>query len=463
MSHLYKYKLFYLISLLIFILSGSLFTTNFPLHGYLQANNAPVSFRFGYFGEQKNQLDLLGWMNQSMGVSLFAAADHLFEKTDKLPLHSFLPVFDSSSSANPESFEHNYSYLPTDLLPSYGRSVYYMDYGNARLLFLDTASITEGNNAQLDWLQKTISDNKQVHNFVLLNQDPGFPAFWETVRKLGVNLVLIQDNVYVPHAVLTQESAEYRSTAYPGWGLWDVYHQFSQPHMLIIEGTDNKLTVKVQDQKGNGLDQLKQDVVSIRYADSVNERAYISIQSLWHYHPGSKDIKAAVPVELDITGENPIQKPFTLPADDWRSPQYDDSSWEVGRAPLGHTQDKADQRKIQKTLPVNGDSPVYYFRKTFEIDDDPSKLSNLLLHISYEDGFVAYLNGSEIYRDSIREGLVDYRSLALPSEYNFYNLFSLKNHIGKLVKGTNTIAVEVHRSHPKAPNLLFDLSLSYEE
>ncbi|HEY0826827.1 MAG TPA: hypothetical protein VGE40_01920 [Bacilli bacterium] len=45
-------------------------------------------------------------------------------------------------------------------------------------------------------------------------------------------------------------------------------------------------------------------------------------------------------------------------------------------------------------------------------------------------------------------------------EENFYSRFPIKAHIDKLKQGTNTIAVKVYRSHPKAPNMLFDLNLS---
>lgn len=459
MLHLRKFKLFYATIGMIIILTSTLFTTNFPFQGYLQPNNAPVSFRIGYFGDQASNQPLREWMNGLKDISLFAAADRLYAKTDKLPLLSFLPIYDSSSSA--AEFAANYPYLPDNLLPNFGRTVYHIDYGNARLLFLDAAELKDENSPQLAWVKKTVDENKQTHNLVLINHDPKFPQFWELLRKVGINLVLIGDEVYVPHEVITQEATEYRPTEYSGWGIWKVSNQFSQPHLLILEGMDTQLTVKVQDQQGKRFDQMIVDVTNLRSTDDVSERALVSIQSLWRYHPGSKDVPAYIPKELDITGETPIQKAFTLPADDWRSPQYNDTTWQVGRAPLGHSQNKVDQRKIQKKLPVVKRSPVYYFRKTFEVEEDPALIKNLTLHVAYEDGFVAYLNGSEIYRDTIREGLVDYRSLGLPSEFNFYTMFPLKNHINKLIKGTNTLAVEIHRSHPRSPNLLFDLSLTY--
>ena len=66
-------------------------------------------------------------------------------------------------------------------------------------------------------------------------------------------------------------------------------------------------------------------------------------------------------------------------------------------------------------------------------------------------------------RDGIRTGLLTHSSLAFHNEPAIYQSKDLSNHIPKLVKGTNVISIEVHRSHPKSPNLLFDLSLSYEK
>ncbi len=461
MSYFAKYKFFLSMLLLFIILCGSLFTTHVPSAGYLQANNAPVTFRLAYFGEQQSQLKLRDWIEALKPVSLFTSTDFMFEQNKELPLTSFFPVYDATSTM--EQFNQDYPYLPAHPVTAYGRSVYTIDYGNARLLYLNATSLKNTWSHQLEWMNEMLSTNKQVHNIVFLSEDPKLADFWETMRWVGVSLVFIQDKVYTPTAVISQESAEYRTAGYDGWGLWDVFHQFAEPHALIVEGRDNKLTVRAQGRQGEGLDQLLLDVTRLRYADHVEEGAYVSIQSLWRYQPGSQAIKTTIPEDYDITGENPIQQAFDLPAEDWRSPEFNDAAWEVGRAPLGHTGNKADLRQIKSLLPVVPGSPVYYFRKTFEIHDDVNLIHDLYLHVAFEDGFVAYINGSEVARDTIREGYVDHRSLALPSEFNAYVRFPIESHIDKLKQGANTIAVEIHRSHPKAPNMLFDLSLSYEQ
>ncbi len=150
-----------------------------------------------------------------------------------------------------------------------------------------------------------------------------------------------------------------------------------------------------------------------------------------------------------------------MPAYDWRSPEYDDSAWKIGRAPLGHTNDRERQAYVQTSLEA-AKSPTYYFRKSFELDSDPGDLSGLYLNIAYEDGYVVYLNGQEVSRDSIRTGLLTRSSLAYANEFSFYRRIDLKAHLNKLVKGTNIIAVEMHRSHPGSPNLFFDFALSIE-
>ena len=128
---------------------------------------------------------------------------------------------------------------------------------------------------------------------------------------------------------------------------------------------------------------------------------------------------------------------------------------------LGFTNNKERQTYIQTKLEVVP-SPTYYFRKSFELNGDPRELSDLDLNIAFEDGYVVYLNGQEVSRDAIISGFLTESSLAYPNEFTFYRRVDLKAHLNKLVKGTNEIAVEVHRGHPGAPNLFFDLGLSVE-
>jgi len=459
MSVLKSYKLFWITMAMVLVITGLSFATQIPTQGAKEWSRPAVSFTFGYVGGESGKLDISEWMKRTQGTPFFAAPDALFAENPQMPAPNFYPVYDGSNSI--EQWDTAYGTLPAEMLAGYGRSVYTFDYGNARFLFLNATKIDDPR--QMEWLRGTVKNNQQVHNVVLLGEEPKSAAFWADLREIGVNVVLVQDTVYALEQVVSQQTAEYKPTAYEGWGMWQVSEQVGEPHMLRVEGNENKLFVVAVDQNGDAIDRLEQDVSKMVFTDPLLERAAVSMQSVWRFTPGRGDIKAVIPEGFDVTGEYPITQPYNLPPDDWRHPEYDDNAWQIGRGPFGHAKERTYRERIETKLPNDMESPSYYFRKTFVLDDDPAQIENLLLHISFEDGFIAYLNGEEIYRDAIRTGLVQHSSLAEVGEWTFYRRIPIKNQISRLKQGVNTLAVEVHRAHPKSPNLFFDLSLSYEK
>ena len=81
------------------------------------------------------------------------------------------------------------------------------------------------------------------------------------------------------------------------------------------------------------------------------------------------------------------------PDPDWKEPGFDDSSWLEGQGGFGRG-DGDDNTIMPDTV------PTVYIRKTFTIPDT-SIISYVLLHVDYDDAFVAYLNGVEIARANI--------------------------------------------------------------
>lgn len=462
MSFFKKYKLFSMMLLIFVILASPFFWTNLPTEGAFSGNpSGPAAFRFGYMLDKTDQVNIREWTDKNKGIPFFAGADRLFDQKSTVPLSNFYPVFDGSSSL--EQFNAVYTYLPPDAIANYGRSIYTIDYVNTRFLFLHDKAISESNPTGLNWIQQTVTANKQTHSVVFINKAPALLPFWETMRNLNVNLVVTEDEVFAPAHLIVQEPSDFALGQHPDWMVWKPAAQFTDTHMLVIEGQGEMLNVIAVDRQGHPLDQLEEDVTPFELHANENMPTLVGMQSVWRYHPGCNDINITLPEGFDITGENPITKRLTVPPEDWRSSQYDDSSWKLGQAPLGHTKNKEMKRIIHKTLPVISESPTYYFRKSFVIDEDPNLFTKLLLHMTYEDGYVVYLNGEEVSRDGIRTGLLTHSSLAVHNEPAIYQSEDLNYHIPKLVKGTNVIAVEVHRSHPKSPNLLFDLSLSYDK
>jgi hypothetical protein len=85
--------------------------------------------------------------------------------------------------------------------------------------------------------------------------------------------------------------------------------------------------------------------------------------------------------------------PVSEPDPAWRGRGFVDAGWRTGPAGIGYG-DGDDRTAVPAgTLSV-------YARKAFSVDD-PDQVLGVFLHIDFDDGFVAYLNGVEIARENI--------------------------------------------------------------
>jgi len=138
----------------------------------------------------------------------------------------------------------------------------------------------------------------------------------------------------------------------------------------------------------------------------------------------------------------------------WRG-TFDDASWSSGAGPLGFGE-------TYLTTTVSAGPITTYFRRTFTVDD-PAAVTAMAGEVMYDDGFVVYLNGVEIGRDSMPTGTVTATTLSTGHEAgNAYRTYDWTARKDLLVAGTNTIAVEVHQVSTSSSDLVFDLSLALE-
>ena len=107
-------------------------------------------------------------------------------------------------------------------------------------------------------------------------------------------------------------------------------------------------------------------------------------------------------------------------------------------------------------------APSAYVRYPFEIDEPLDAISSLMLEVKYDDGFVAYLNGTEVTRRNYTGpprslGTADEnrskRDIARRVEIN------LGGHIDELVNGSNVLAFHLFNDRVDSPELLLDVSL----
>jgi hypothetical protein len=100
---------------------------------------------------------------------------------------------------------------------------------------------------------------------------------------------------------------------------------------------------------------------------------------------------------------------------DWRDPGFDASSWKQGPGGIGYGDDD-DKTVIEQCISV--------FMRTSLYISDTSTIAAAVLHMDYDDAFVAYLNGVEIAR-----------SEGLSGEYPAPTQLSSVNHEAKMYSG----------------------------
>ncbi len=132
----------------------------------------------------------------------------------------------------------------------------------------------------------------------------------------------------------------------------------------------------------------------------------------------------------------------------WRDPQFVDTAWPSDTAQLGYGD--GDEATV-----INSSIYTAYFRRQLEIGDT-SIYSALKLDLLYDDGAVVYVNGTEVWRINMAEGLIGYDSFAISSSGdNAIKSLTLFPHL--LIEGTNVIVVEVHQRSETSSDISFDL------
>jgi len=149
----------------------------------------------------------------------------------------------------------------------------------------------------------------------------------------------------------------------------------------------------------------------------------------------------------------------SYPDSPWMTTSFDDSLWPSVPGPLGYG-----ESFLNTLIGYGGNSTDKYittmFRHTFSVSLDSIALDALRLETSFDDGFVACLNGVEIARRSLPTGSVNYATTASSREAGAYESIDITSHADKLLDGANLLAVEVHQRSATSSDLVWDASLT---
>ena len=134
-------------------------------------------------------------------------------------------------------------------------------------------------------------------------------------------------------------------------------------------------------------------------------------------------------------------------ANDWTMPAFDDAAWVTGVNGIGFDvtveQELSSHVNLDIQQAMQNVNASAYVRVPFEVED-PSQFETLKFSIQYDDGFVAYLNGTEVARRNAR-GSVTWNSNAREPHANVeaieFEGFNLTRELGLLRPGKNVLSV----------------------
>ncbi len=137
-------------------------------------------------------------------------------------------------------------------------------------------------------------------------------------------------------------------------------------------------------------------------------------------------------------------------AADWHQPGFDDSGWAAGQG-LFYAESSA--LPGPKNTPLTLGKRTYYFRTSFDLPPHAQQATLRLGHV-IDDGAVFYLNGQEVGRPGMPDGLISYETFASESVNNAtYKSLTLPAEL--LRDGANTLAVEVHQILDSSNDVVF--------
>ncbi len=148
------------------------------------------------------------------------------------------------------------------------------------------------------------------------------------------------------------------------------------------------------------------------------------------------------------------------PPEDWLKQKNKIDNWKTGVSPLGYG-----SSLIETTISYGEDSEnkhiTKYFKKTFTIDD-PYGFLIYKLNVQRDDGIVIYLNGHEVMRDNMPDGVITNETTAL--NLIFTKATEKITHTKLLSpdlfnQGLNTICASVHQARKISSDCIFNLEI----
>ena len=138
----------------------------------------------------------------------------------------------------------------------------------------------------------------------------------------------------------------------------------------------------------------------------------------------------------------------SLPTNAWRLAGFDDQQWSNAPAPFFYGDPYSNGVPAYTLLSdMRSNYTSLYLRKTFVLPN-AANITNLFLRAQSDDGFIAWINGVEVYRFNVTAGEIPYTGVASSASTEpqnngaAYNTYTLPDPHGYLVSGTNVLAIQ---------------------
>ena len=155
---------------------------------------------------------------------------------------------------------------------------------------------------------------------------------------------------------------------------------------------------------------------------------------------------------IDINQSWRYLVPSTEPSSTWKSFGFTETGWQTGPSGIGFGDND------DNTVIPSGKMSVF-MRKKFTMAQ-LDKLKSLWLHMDYDDGFVAYINGTEIVRAGLGTpgSAVVFNQSATSREASIYQggtpeAFNISDFIYLLNENENVLAIQVHNTGTSSSDL----------
>lgn len=152
------------------------------------------------------------------------------------------------------------------------------------------------------------------------------------------------------------------------------------------------------------------------------------------------------------------------PTGEWAAIDYDDSEWLDGQGKMGYKV-KENSESYNTVLDFGEDEmkkPVRaYFRTTFDVEN-PNAVEQLDFSATYDDGFIVYINGKEVYRKNINDSLGAGEEIAKEQVNDPSIDFSIESSEFELVAGKNVLAIVLCQNNSESGDMTLRFTMTAE-